>query len=323
MSNQKNYLVEYLESEDSDFSNPKYAYNATVNWMHALKKECADFDIKSLEDFYEKIKSDNNFSKNALVNLFSSINYLQSIRIFNSKNNAKYFNARLAIIGWYYSVFYAAKAMIQAFNKSEANNHKAVADIFHLLSEKNIVKYPFKYSLENLSEKNVESQIETLIDFEGGLKNLGLDLNSDNFPVKHKAIKKCIMSYFKGTAEHHRSLEESQVKRIDDFKALNVKNFRTKGARKLRDDRLRNKTICFMDQAFRFRGKANYRDTFYFFVNQNDTRLSEFFKDLEFVAHKFMLMASVFVSKRAGNDKWSQFIDSLNDEERKLINPEF
>ena len=191
--------------------------------------------------------------------------------------------------------------MLRAFSSSITENHIQVANCFVELARKNIPVYPFNLYLESIKEKDVDRQLTEYFE----KQDLGDSLNSDYFPINIVVSKKCVLKGLRGTAlKYYRWKVEEDVKKRNDFKKLNVDNFRTKEARNLRDNAFEKQKISFMHQAFRFRGKANYRDSIFFFHNKEDCRLDELCDNLKFIARKFLLMASVYVKKRAGSSKW-------------------
>ncbi|MCP4049083.1 MAG: hypothetical protein GY730_00015 [bacterium] len=313
------YLIDILKEDDKDFPNPKYAYNGTVNWMRALKIGCNNINDKSLSDFYSDIQPGKQFPKIALASLFSSINYLKSIHSFKSEHSSGYLNANLAVIGWYYSVFNAVQAMISAFNSSKIDTHNSASNIFFEVSKRGSVVLPFSYMIENTTKKSIDEQISQYLN--GG--SLGNPLSSEYFPQNDDSSTKCLLAYLKGTADYLNWETEERLKRSKDFKTQGFDSFRTKKARELRDAELEKKKVSFMHQAVRFRGKANYRDCLYFVENKDDKRLIDFFSDLQFVAHKFLLMVSVYVSKRAGSDIWDKFMNNLNEVYRSVLNEKY
>ena len=80
----------------------------------------------------------------------------------------------------------------------------------------------------------------------------------------------------------------------------------------MRDKRLSGKTVCFLNQAFRYRGKANYRDALYLsygHINKDD--LEQFLKDLYKTLFAFTLQAGCYCELRVKKSCWSEFLDDL------------
>jgi hypothetical protein len=65
-------------------------------------------------------------------------------------------------------------------------------------------------------------------------------------------------------------------------------------------------------QAFRYRGKANYRDALYLtYEAQVGTVLDGFIANMETVLHAFLTMAGAFCSRRVITTDWQAFIHDL------------
>jgi len=72
-------------------------------------------------------------------------------------------------------------------------------------------------------------------------------------------------------------------------------------AKQLRDDKLRGRSAGFLHQAFRYRGKANYRDALFLTYEARVGKVIEgFIHDLEIVLRAFVIMAGAFCAIRAG-----------------------
>lgn len=86
-------------------------------------------------------------------------------------------------------------------------------------------------------------------------------------------------------------------------------DFRTKASRELRNSRLQKKSIGFVHQASRYRGKANYREALFLaYGPATETYLSGFIHDMDTVLKAFLTMAGAFSKKRLGKDLWSEFV---------------
>lgn len=66
----------------------------------------------------------------------------------------------------------------------------------------------------------------------------------------------CHAEYLSGTASWEQWNLELRVRRSPEFRALAVDNFRTKAARALRDDAFGKRSVAFLHEASRYRGKA-------------------------------------------------------------------
>lgn len=118
-----------------------------------------------------------------------------------------------------------------------------------------------------------------------------------------------------GTAKWRREDKEEQIK-----KTLNIVDFKTgaggiaKANRLTRDTQLAQQCCGFLHQAFRARGKANYRDALYFgYGDINRPALTQLLLDVELVLEKFLLVASAYSFKKvrpASRNSFNQDVQS-------------
>ena len=129
-------------------------------------------------------------------------------------------------------------------------------------------------------------------------------------------------SYLSGSADWWKWKSEQNLKSSREFKSLNVSDFRTKAARTLRDARLAGKPTAFLHQAFRYRGKANYREALFLgYGNDTETLLDGYIDDLAIVLRGFVAMAGAFVAKRIGQSLWDEFLDDLESNRSFTLSP--
>ena len=125
------------------------------------------------------------------------------------------------------------------------------------------------------------------------------------------------MSYISGTAKHEAEKVENKVRRNNDFKALGVSNFRGQRARELRDKALQKGCVNFLTQSFRYRGKANYRDSVFLCYGINyTTRIEQLMDDLLEVAEKYFRMAIHYIVMRIEQGTWEKFTNDLEKNSR-------
>ena len=133
-----------------------------------------------------------------------------------------------------------------------------------------------------------------------------------------------IVSYLNGTWDYEKWRVEERVKTSRDFKTLGVDNFRTKDARMLRDSQLAKNVVNYLVQAFRYRGKANYRDSIFLsYGYDNSEKIEVFVQDLEKVSHAFQRMAAFYLSMRVERGTWSKFTSDLKENSRLSLSVEY
>ncbi|MBU0558198.1 MAG: hypothetical protein KKG93_01210, partial [Bacteroidetes bacterium] len=253
--------------ENQDHPDPKYAFLGTVNWMRALAfiVQTEDFS-ESINVHYQntsqKVRTEYEKSlvwENLLFSLHN-ISFLQSL----IPSFSNYESVRAAIISWYYSIYYSSSSMITAVSGSAQETHTKTINVFqNQIIDNNLAVCPFHYSLSDITSQSVESQINTL-------RN-GNTFNLNSTPNSSAKAYGCLYSYLNGTAEYQKDIIEEKVKSSKEFRDLGVDNFRTKAARALRDSSLSSHKINFLTQAFRYRGKANYRDSIYLSYGENNS----------------------------------------------------
>ena len=217
---------------------------------------------------------------------------------------------RSAIIAWYYAIYYSAKSIIAAESGSNPQKHAKVGKIWQTdIIPRNIVVAPFDYNFVDLTPGNIQQTIAAV------RGSNPYDLNTT--PENREQAVGALISYLKGTAEYERERLEREVKSSSDYKRGGFTNFRSKAARELRDRKLAPAHVNFLVQAFRYRGKANYRDAIYLsYGADNLETLSVFIKDLAEVAGAFTFMAAHFLCRRLTRDNWRDFTDDIRENVR-------
>lgn len=125
------------------------------------------------------------------------------------------------------------------------------------------------------------------------------------------------MSYLNGSADYEKCRIEDRVRSSREFAQLGVADFRKKVARQLRDRHLSKGFVNFIVQSFRYRGKANYRDSIFLsYGNDRSELINAFTADLVRVAYKFLRMTSCYVSRRVERGTWDSFLHDLEEHSR-------
>ena len=212
---------------------------------------------------------------------------------------------RSAIVAWYYAVYYSASGMVAAASGSKQETHAATAKVWQNdIVNKNLAISPFGLRLNTLVQKDVKSEIASL-------RN-GNNFDLVNSPQTESDAWGAVYGYLSGTADYEKWRIEERVRDSKEFKKLNVNNFRTKAARELRDTKLKSGIVNFLVQAFRYRGKANYRDSIYLSYGESRSDIiSIFVKNLGVVATTFSQMACFYISRRVDKQSWNDFSQDL------------
>ncbi|MGM7317808.1 hypothetical protein [Idiomarina sp. ST10R2A5] len=238
---------------------------------------------------------------------------LASLDAMNNDALDKYDICRSAIVSWYYSVYFAASAMVAASSGSIQETHTATAKVWQAdIAERKLIPYPFDLYLSSLVTTAAEAEISEY----RGTNDYDLNHRAHDPDMAHGAI----VSYLKGTHKYKKWEAEERIKTSKEFKALNVDNFRKKVARELRDKTLDKGQVNFLIQAFRYRGKSNYRDSIFLsYGDNNEGTIDQFIEDLNDVAFGFLRAASRYCSKRVERGTWARFVEDIEDNTRLSI----
>lgn len=301
-----------------DQAEPRFAFQGTVNWMRALAEvvDSGACDAGELDSLYHRVpRRPVNREADTLVfeNMHMAYHNLASLNAMNNDALDKYDICRSAIVSWYYSVYFSASAMVAASSGSIQETHTATAKVWQAdIAERNLIPYPFDLHLSSLVTTTAEAEISAY----RGNNTYDLNDSAQDPVVAHGAI----VSYLKGTHKYKKWEAEERIKRSREFKALDVENFRKKVARELRDKTLDKGQVNFLIQAFRYRGKANYRDSIFLSYGDNhEDTIEQFVEDLNVVAVGFVKAASRYCSARVERGTWALFVSDIEDNTRLSI----
>jgi hypothetical protein len=292
-----------------------FALPSTLNWMRAeaiLVSDCA-LDFSTAQAFYGRVQR-KELSERQLNSVFEqllfSLHQIAALRGMAAVPN-KADVARVGIVTWYYGVYGAASAMIAAADGSFPETHASTARQWdRQIVEAKLAMAPFSDRLGSLVKSDVEGDLT-------GPRSRGSH-SLTSVPRTPEQAWGCHAEYLSGTASWEQWNLEQQVRNSREFKELGVDNFRTKAARVLRDDAFGRKSICFLHEASRYRGKANYRDAIYLAYGKAVPKLADgFIDDLTTVLTGFSAMAAGYCSVRMGRERWKTFMEDL--EEGKAI----
>lgn len=315
----KRFTTQGTLSEPDGLPEPQFALPATVNWMRALAILVQDHGLtfESASTFYSAVQKrvatvqQENTVFEQLLFAMHQLSALEGLRSTTSKADV----ARVGIVAWYYGIYSAASAMIAAQDGSIQDDHTGTATTWdRQFAENNKVMEPFSYRLSTLLKKDFDVEVATLRAGNGFLL-------TEKATDPTQAFGACC-SYLSGSADWWKWKAEENLKGSRDFKNLNVSDFRTKAARTLRDARLSGKSTAFLHQAFRYRGKANYREALFLgYGNATETLLDGYADDLAIVLRGFVAMAGAFVAKRIGQSLWAEFLDDLEPNRAFSLSP--
>jgi hypothetical protein len=295
---------------------PKYALNSTFNWAKALAMLCgSSISKESAKQFYgEKVRNSSPRDEainSAFEELVFSLHELVAIKAMAEANNEATFY-RSSIVAWYYAIYHGAKAMVCIQSQQSPDAHIPLASLWlDNLAKRELIMPPFHLCLDSLVEK---TYIESLTS-----KGYGTQFTVNQVPYSIEESNAAHLSYFKGCADWYQEREKKERIEPDLRKQLKLENFRTKEAKQFRDERLGKKKLGFLHMAYRFRGKAHYRDSIYLALNSNIKQPSipdekaQFIQDLYYSARAFITMAGAFCFSKIDRTLRENFIKDFKE----------
>lgn len=304
-----NRLVRDGTISDEEKPNPAFALPATVNWMRSLALIIENERVNFTEalQHYGKV-SRKTFSireeNTILEQLFLAYHHLSALEQMKQAKVPSDFS-RIAIIAWYYGIYHASAAMVTAKSGSFKDDHSGTARLWdNQIAANGLSIAPFNLRLSSLEPSVVSSEIARY--------RIGSAGDLQRKPNTPSEAMGALVQYLSGSADWYSWREIEHLKASKEFKVMNVTNFRTKAAITLRNDFLRKKSISFVHQAFRYRGKANYREALFLAYGKKTNILLEgFVYDLSKVLEAFVVMAGAFTSKRISPGLWKLYTQEI------------
>lgn len=305
----RQWLYEQMKTKKKDI-NPMFSMQSTLNWMIAL-----DFEIKSEhgDTIEEQIESCRNIFKHIKTRngemdltpifgpMFHSLTFsVNLISISNSECKPWMFPS--AIIIWYYAIYNAFKSILASFDGRETDTHSSMIRSLDDCGIRDKLPHPFNMIAKRVQDENYSVQLPSYPEIGQSISN-ALARSFDNTVEMARSM---ILEYLNGTCKY-------ECDRIKDeiLKKKKFDNFRTKIAREYRDSRL-HEEINFLNCAFRYRGKANYRDAIFLTYGDDDIRLNNtFINSLRNVSIFSFICAFTYAEKRIGKRKTNEFLEDI------------
>ena len=297
-------------NEPNGKPDPQFALPSTVNWMRALRilAEAEPIDFEKSQTFYMKEgkrSMDAKVENTVLEQLFLGLHHLSALEQFRSGTTTSDY-ARVGVLAWYYGISNAASAMTTAQSGSFQEDHAGTARLWdEQIAARGLAMAPFSWRVSSLVETSYKVEV-------AGYKRGSTGKLTSKPDTQTEALG-AAAEYLSGSAAWYAWRTREELRKSKEFKALRVTDFRTKAAREIRDERLQKKSVGFVHQASRYRGKANYREALFLaYGPATETFLSGFVDDMAAVLKAFLTMAGAFLKKRLGKELWSEFVADVD-----------
>lgn len=289
---------------------PQFALPSTVNWMRALSilASANSVSFASAKAFYtlQPKRSMGALVENTVLEqLFLSLHHLSALERLKSLSPSADFG-RLGILAWYYGIANAASAMTAAQSGAFQEDHAGTARMWDAdIAARGLAMAPFSWRVSSLKESSFKVEVSGF-----RAESTGSLLSPPNTPADALGVA---AGYLSGTAKWYAWRATEEVRKSPSYKALGVDDFRTRAARELRDERLISKTMGFVHQASRYRGKANYREALFLaYGASTETIMAGFVWYQAEVLRSFVGMAGAFASQKLGPKIWEEFVADVD-----------
>lgn len=313
------FMTQGTLADPQGIPDPAFSFPATIHWMRALailvdKHEVSGSAMARRFAAIKMASLSDQAVNTVYEQLLMSLHHVAALKAMGEAAT-KIDTVRSAIVTWYYAIYHAASAMITAQDGSHQDNHAETANAWdRQFAATPIAPEPFKFRVSTLVEADVEEEIDAL--------RRGVKHNLDVLPNDAVEALGACMSYLKGSAAWRAAYIKEEVRR-KDLKKIGLQDFRTARARRLRDERLQGKALGFMHQAFRYRGKANYREALFIGYGQNvEPRLPDYYSDLRRVGSAFLAMSGAYCARRIGKALWNSYFNDLSEQTRFGLKPD-
>ena len=289
---------------------PRFSLPSTVNWMRSLAFVLDDTGLTfpSARASYRTIRPYGAITRPAAntvyEQMFLALHQLAALEFLSTAPRQSDVG-RIGIVTWYYGIYAAARAMLIAQTGTALDTHAGVANGWDSqLAAVGRVLPPFNLRVSTLVERDSDAELAVLA--------RGLRGDLQRSPTSTDEAHAACCSYLSGTCDWYRWNICESLKGETEFRRLGFTDFRKKDARELRDRRFSGKSVGFLHQAFRYRGKANYREAIFLaYGGTTEASLAGYQNDLTRVLRGFLVMAAAFVERRLGAADWRAFVDDV------------
>ncbi|MBL8804471.1 MAG: hypothetical protein JNN27_20915 [Planctomycetes bacterium] len=305
------WLYNAIASEDPD-REPQLALQSTINWARSLAFEIVqqhgENEKKQYESCLEHFRGNTQGGGSSLSNqsvfepLFSTLTNTLSVvsSAAGGPSEPRPWAVPGVIVSWYYAFYTAMRSMLAASGVNAPDTHTGV---IKSVGASLRTKMPHPLNMLARWSRN-EDFTKELPDY----PRVGSRELTTAFLPTRICAQEMLLGYLSGT----RAREVDKVKdRLR--KEHGYQDFRTKAARKVRDAAIQTRVYNFMDCAFRYRGKANYRDAIYISYGSRElVHRAEFLASLATTSKFAFVCALAFVRNRLGETAPKEFLNDLS-----------
>lgn len=287
---------------------PQFATQSAHHWMEALRVELIGEHGSNAEQQFESFEAHFRRTKNPVTEppqkaevfepLYHAVIHAASLSALAARMADVPSAQPTAVVTWYYALYFATRAMLAANGQVVEDTHAKVMQAYCgiLVS---VMPHPLNMLAIRGSGEKYNPKLPTV----PSASSFDLQKSVDGDRSKAQGM---LLQYLNGTTKYYADRTKRRVKRKNK-----LNDFYTKHARQLRDKALDDR-IAFLHCAFRFRGKANYRDAIFLtYGSRIPPAIELYFSDLAAVANIYVLCAVAFVQRLLGRDVVRSFSEDL------------
>jgi len=294
--------------QEPEDKKPAFALQSTLNWVRALAFEILQEHGPDYASWVASFRTKLSPTLHAPATpfplsqsvepLISSIAFSLSLRSLEVASQTSPWLRPSAVVTWYYALYGAVRSMLASVAQTAGDDHRKTMRTFQG-SLAGRLPHPFNMQATWIKNEDFAAHLPSVPAVNG------YDLTKTFVPNRAEA-QGMLLQYLRGSAAHY--TERTKLNLSKQFPA----GFKSLKARAARDKAI-DKQIGLMHCAFRYRGKANYRDALYLAYGQrNPPAGTRFVEDLRIVAHAVSVLALVVFRRTRGKKDLADFCADLS-----------
>ncbi|WP_144440325.1 hypothetical protein [Limnochorda pilosa] len=309
------WLYQAIRTQDRDWR-PDFAYQATMNWAKALRfeieQEHGSTPREQLAACRAHVSATRRRRDFNVVQVFApllqSLNFVIALISLEIRTLTMPWIGPTAVVAWYYAVYNSFRSIAAAYDGREGTNHSFYARFVADLAS--IFPHPLNMVAEHQRDEEYESRLPSY-------PGVGGESLVATFRASRRHAQGLLISYLNGTANWYVEDIKTRVRRQHGFR-----DFRSREARRTRDQQLPRK-IAFLHCAFRYRGKANYRDGLFMTYGRDTQCLDDDFISALAASARFVwTWALAYSEQRGGTSNVQRFLRDMREHYRGLASAE-
>lgn len=304
------WLYDQMKAEKPNWK-PMFAMQSAINWVKALRMEIEGEHGTSAEAQFDACKQhimthvkSRNLGNSPVPyghifgTLFHSLTFCVALTSLCERGVVGPWMFPSAIVMYYYATYNAVISMLAAQQDYHGENHSTAINTYNDLRDS------LPHPLNMVARRKTGETYEAILPLYPATASFEL---IKSLPDSRDAARGMLIAYLSGTA----TWKSDEIK---DFlkRKHKITDFRGKENQAIRDKNLPGE-INYLNCAFRYRGKANYRDSMFLpYGKKNDWLSEEYIISLRNVSCFTFICAVAYAGRRLGNKPLLQFWNDVS-----------